>query len=174
MIAITTSNSMSVNPRRRVCRQRHFVRSPHRNTRNTRPTHCRSNLLVLSVAGYLTMSLAGCCLSGQNLLKQIRRFQTVVHSFFETLWLTEQLFVIGCASAFCADMRGITHMLPIESEIRFQELLHFTKRFRHGFAFRLLDTETRGRKGSWTRFPENPRIIDPVPVCCSDEFWRSQ
>ena len=51
------------------------------------------------------------------------------HLVFESFRLAEQFLVVGRSPALCAHMAGIAHELLVKHKIRFQQFLHFAKRF---------------------------------------------
>jgi hypothetical protein len=72
----------------------------------------------------------GCCVSVPEVYRSVAQLRGIRrHLVFESLGLAEQFLVVGRSPALRAYMAGIAHELLVKHKVRFQQFLHFAKRF---------------------------------------------
>ena len=72
----------------------------------------------------------GCCISVREVYRSVTQLRRIRGDLFlESLWLAQQLFVVGRPPALCADVAGVAHELLVKHKVGFQQLLHFTQCF---------------------------------------------
>jgi hypothetical protein len=74
----------------------------------------------------------GCYICVREVYRSVTQLRRIRGDLFlESLWLAQQLLVVGGPPTLCADVAGVAHELLVKREVRFQHLLHFAKRLGH-------------------------------------------